>query len=180
MKAYPIQEVGGLVWTYIGPAPVPALPRWDLLFRDDGRKYAWGFVEHCNWLQSYENACDMTHLNWLHASVYPSYAARQPEIIWERFEYGLTYTMPLKGIVGDVAVDTVGGKVFLSNKSHNRLEVWSDSTKLFSQTGIAVGSERIPNVDHGEHASRERDIRAGQAAGVRRVGAGVDVIDVRA
>jgi 5,5'-dehydrodivanillate O-demethylase len=93
LRSYPTQEVAGLVWTYIGPDPVPTLPRWDLLFRDDGQKFVWGFVEYCNWLQSYENACDMTHLNWLHASVYPAYAARHPEIIWERFPYGLEYTI---------------------------------------------------------------------------------------
>ena len=93
LTSYPTQEVAGLVWAYVGPAPAPLLPKWDLLFRDDGRKYAWGFMEYCNWLQSYENACDMTHLNWLHAAAYPAYAAQHPEIVWERFRYGLEYTV---------------------------------------------------------------------------------------
>ena len=55
--------------------------------------------------------------------------------------YGQTYTMPLQGTVGDVVVDTLRGNVFLSNKSHNRLEVWSDSTHSFDPNGITVGSE---------------------------------------
>jgi 5,5'-dehydrodivanillate O-demethylase oxygenase subunit len=93
LTSYPTQEVAGLVWAYVGPAPAPLLPKWDLLFRDDGRKHAWGFMEYCNWLQSYENACDMTHLNWLHAAAYPAYAAQHPDIVWERFPYGLTYTV---------------------------------------------------------------------------------------
>src|SRR5579875_1758383 len=29
--AYPVQELGGLIWAYLGPAPAPLLPRWDLL-----------------------------------------------------------------------------------------------------------------------------------------------------
>ena len=35
IKAYPVQELGGLVFAYLGPQPVPLLPRWDLLVRDD-------------------------------------------------------------------------------------------------------------------------------------------------
>ena len=35
IPAYPVQELGGLVWAYLGPAPVPLLPRWDVLVRDD-------------------------------------------------------------------------------------------------------------------------------------------------
>jgi hypothetical protein len=55
--------------------------------------------------------------------------------------YGQTFTMPIAGIVGDVAVDTLRGNVFLSNKSHNRLEVWSNTTRTFNPAGITVGSE---------------------------------------
>jgi 5,5'-dehydrodivanillate O-demethylase len=93
LRFYTVQEVAGLVWAFVGPEPAPLLPKWDLLCHEDGRKYVWGFMEYCNWLQSYENACDMTHLNWLHAAAYPAYAAQHPEIIWERFPYGLEYTV---------------------------------------------------------------------------------------
>ncbi|MDR7457659.1 MAG: extracellular solute-binding protein [Armatimonadota bacterium] len=33
--AYPTQELGGMVWGYLGPAPVPELPRFDLFTWDD-------------------------------------------------------------------------------------------------------------------------------------------------
>src|SRR5205085_2192251 len=55
--------------------------------------------------------------------------------------YGQTYTMPLAGTVGDVAVDSLRGNVFLSNKSHNRLEVWTNTTRTFDPNGITVGSQ---------------------------------------
>ena len=34
MKAYPVQEVAGLVFAYIGDAPAPLLPRYDLLVHE--------------------------------------------------------------------------------------------------------------------------------------------------
>src|SRR5579862_8947406 len=35
ITAYPVQGLGGLIFAYLGPAPVPLLPRWDLLVVDD-------------------------------------------------------------------------------------------------------------------------------------------------
>ena len=32
---YPVQEMGGLIWAYLGPAPAPILPKFDLFVRDD-------------------------------------------------------------------------------------------------------------------------------------------------
>ena len=55
--------------------------------------------------------------------------------------YGQTYTMPLQGTVGDVAVDTLLGNIFMSNKSHNRLEVFSNASRTFNPNGLTVGSE---------------------------------------
>jgi hypothetical protein len=55
--------------------------------------------------------------------------------------YGQTYTMPLGGTVGDVVADVTHGNVFLSNTSHNRLEVFQNATRTFSPSGVAVGSQ---------------------------------------
>jgi hypothetical protein len=54
--------------------------------------------------------------------------------------YGQTYTLPIPGIVGDVAVDVARGNVFLSNINNNKLEVWQSATRRFDATGVAVGS----------------------------------------
>jgi len=101
MRAAKTQELAGLVWAYIGVEAAPLLPKWDILVRPDGDQYPWGFTEHCNWLQSVENACDMTHLGWLHAGSYPDYAYKRPNILWERFEYGLRYTITQDNLRGD-------------------------------------------------------------------------------
>jgi 5,5'-dehydrodivanillate O-demethylase oxygenase subunit len=69
-RAYPVKKFAGLLFAYLGPLPAPELPRWDVLAREDGRR--WGVIESmidCNWLQAMENSVDPTHLYWLHGSL---------------------------------------------------------------------------------------------------------------
>ena len=65
--AYPVQELGGLLFTYMGPAPAPQLPRWDVLAREDGNRTVevHGLLG-CNWLQCQENSLDPSHTHYLH------------------------------------------------------------------------------------------------------------------
>lgn len=64
---YPVQKLGGLLYAYMGPAPAPLLPRWDVLVREDGRRWIVAeSVIDCNWLQAMENSVDPAHLYWLH------------------------------------------------------------------------------------------------------------------
>jgi len=113
-RAYPAEELGGLVFGYLGPAPAPLLPRWDLLvwegvLRDIGRA-----VVDCNWLQIMENSVDPLHVEWLHghrlADVVapggrPSAGVRRPEhyrkrhvrIGFDRFRYGIVKRRILEG-----------------------------------------------------------------------------------
>jgi 5,5'-dehydrodivanillate O-demethylase len=66
IRAYPAQELGGLVFIYMGPAPAPLLPRWGPL--------VWENAVHdiaianlpCSWLQCQENSLDTTHTEHLH------------------------------------------------------------------------------------------------------------------
>jgi len=65
--AYPVQYLGGLLYAYLGPAPAPLLPRWDVLVWEHGKRW---IEKHelykCNWLQPMENSVDPSHLYWLH------------------------------------------------------------------------------------------------------------------
>ena len=72
--AYPVQELGGLLWTYMGPAPVPLLPRWDLLVWENVTRRISTTILPCNWLQCVDNGLDQTHVQHLHG-VYGTYAA---------------------------------------------------------------------------------------------------------
>jgi 5,5'-dehydrodivanillate O-demethylase len=64
--AYPVQEMGGLVFAYLGPAPAPLLPRYDLYVCPDAIRQIGVTVLPCNWLQAMENSVDQTHVEWLH------------------------------------------------------------------------------------------------------------------
>jgi 5,5'-dehydrodivanillate O-demethylase len=65
--AYPVQEFVGLYWAYLGPAPAPMIPRYDLLVSRAGRRRILVYPElACNWLQPMENSVDPAHLQILH------------------------------------------------------------------------------------------------------------------
>jgi 5,5'-dehydrodivanillate O-demethylase len=66
LKAYPVQELGGLVFAYLGPQPAPLLPRWDLLVWPNAIRQIGINVLNCNWLQCHENTGDPTHSVYLH------------------------------------------------------------------------------------------------------------------
>ena len=66
VTAYPVQELGVLIFAYLGPEPVPLLPRWDLFLREQGFRHIGAVVLRCNWLQIMENSLDPVHLEWLH------------------------------------------------------------------------------------------------------------------
>ncbi len=65
LKAYKVQELGGLIFAYMGPEPAPLLPRWDVLAWE-GHREANSTVLPCNWLQCQENSLDPLHFQWLH------------------------------------------------------------------------------------------------------------------
>ena len=65
--AYPAQVHVGLIFAYLGPKPVPPMPRYDTLFRPDGHRkiIVYGQLD-CNWLQAMENSVDPAHAQILH------------------------------------------------------------------------------------------------------------------
>lgn len=66
-KAYPVEELNGLLFVYMGPAPAPLVPRWDVMVREDGtRRIQVRPTLNCNWLQAQENTADTTHTYYLH------------------------------------------------------------------------------------------------------------------
>ena len=70
ITGYPVQELGGLLFAYLGPEPVPLLPRWDLLVMDNVVRDVGVTEIPCNWLQCMENSLDPVHTEWLHGHYY--------------------------------------------------------------------------------------------------------------
>ena len=63
---YPVQEMGGLVWGYLGPDPAPVLPPWDFLVWPNSIRQMAITIIPCNWLQCHENSADPYHNTYLH------------------------------------------------------------------------------------------------------------------
>jgi len=70
LKGYPVQELGGLVFAYMGPLPAPALPHWDLYVWPNCIRQIAINVLDCNWLQCQENTGDPTHSVWVHGRMF--------------------------------------------------------------------------------------------------------------
>ena len=67
-RAYPVEAADGVVFAYLGPAPAPQLPRWEMRSRRDGVHKLFVLpMLNCNWLQVMENSVDPTHTYYLHA-----------------------------------------------------------------------------------------------------------------
>jgi 5,5'-dehydrodivanillate O-demethylase oxygenase subunit len=63
---YPVGELGGLIWAYLGPLPAPLIPRLDGFVVAGAIRTLGQTVIPCNWLQIMENSIDPLHAEWLH------------------------------------------------------------------------------------------------------------------
>ena len=70
LPAYPVQEMGGLLFAYMGPDPAPLLPPWDLFVWPNAVRQMGVVKLNANWLQCQENTGDPTHGVWLHGFLF--------------------------------------------------------------------------------------------------------------
>ncbi|MFQ5916408.1 MAG: Rieske 2Fe-2S domain-containing protein [Candidatus Binatia bacterium] len=89
--SYPVEELGGLVFTYLGPQPAPLVPRYDFLV-GEGEVYLTiqGFQD-CNWLQCVENGLDPVHPSFTHGGAWPDIKSTEPDLGFHETVYGLVY-----------------------------------------------------------------------------------------
>lgn len=127
IAAYPVQEMGGLVWAYLGPEPAPLLPRYDLFVREDlERDIGITRALPCNWLQIMENSVDPVHLEYLHGKFFNYVLKRQGKppaavprhhvrIAFDVFEYGIIKRRLLEGQSEDEDDWRIGHPVLFPN-----------------------------------------------------------------
>ena len=92
ISGYPTKEMGGLIWTYMGPAPAPVLPPWDLFVMPNAIRQVGVTELACNWLQCQENTADPTHNAWVHGHMFKYVLAKQGKLE-QRASDGLMHTL---------------------------------------------------------------------------------------
>ena len=70
VTAYPTEEFGGVVWTYMGPAAQkPAPPKFEWTQVAESHRYVTKVWEECNWLQALEGGIDTSHAPIMHRAL---------------------------------------------------------------------------------------------------------------
>ena len=105
--AYPVEEMGGMLFAYMGPQPQPLLPRWDGFVAKGTIRIMGRTILPINWLQIMENSLDPVHTEWLHGHHYEflkeqegvkvAISTRHLKIDFKEFEYGMTKHRLLEG-----------------------------------------------------------------------------------
>jgi 5,5'-dehydrodivanillate O-demethylase len=102
------QEMGGLVWAYVGPLPAPELPRFDVFVMDGVRDIGWADLP-CSFVQIMENAVDPHHVEFLHGRYFEfmgrqqgfeapaSFAKKHVKVGFDEFEWGIIKRRVLEG-----------------------------------------------------------------------------------
>ena len=104
ITAYPVLEMGGVIWAYMGPADkVPAPPEFELTQVPETHRYMTKVWQECNWLQALEGGIDSSHALILHRKLTPDtdqpgispdspfVQGAAPEIDVETTDYGYRY-----------------------------------------------------------------------------------------
>ena len=121
---YVARELGGLIFGYLGPRPIPELPRLDGFVVPGTVRMVGTALVPCNWLQIMENSLDPVHTEWLHGHLQewveeqrsgtkPSYAISRHHvnIAFEEFQYGIYKRRLMQGQSEDVDDWRVGHPV---------------------------------------------------------------------
>jgi len=134
LKAYPVQELAGIIFAYLGPEPAPLLPHWEPLVAEGLHRQLFLMAVPCNWLQGMENSPDWTHVEWLHGHFAqyvlesrgvskedPAYKFTAPfmrrvlELQHDRYEHGLLRRVLSEGSTKDDDPWRIGQPVIMPN-----------------------------------------------------------------
>ena len=107
--SYPCQDLGGLIFAYMGPpALMPLLPRYEVLVREDGERDYCYYWSDGNYLQHLEGAVDTAHFAYLHQDRWSQVKDRLAELPKPEIEIGETdYGNWAKSVLPHVRFDNV-------------------------------------------------------------------------
>lgn len=103
VRAYPVRELAGLLFTYMGPDPVPELPVYEPFTWQNGFREVILTDVPCNWFQCQENSCDPVHFEWMHDNWSArlkgedTHSPRHLKLAFDEFEHGFLYKRVREG-----------------------------------------------------------------------------------
>jgi 5,5'-dehydrodivanillate O-demethylase oxygenase subunit len=156
--AYPVRELAGLVWAYLGPLPAPELPVWEPFTWPNGFREIVLADVPCNWFQCQENSIDPVHFEWMHDNWSlrlrgrDGAAPKHLKIKFEEFDHGFIYKRVREGqsesdrywTVGRVALWPNG--FFLGSHFEWRVPVDDENTLSVAWFFMRVPKGREPYV----------------------------------
>jgi 5,5'-dehydrodivanillate O-demethylase len=121
--AYPVRELGGMLWAYLGPLPAPEILHVDGFVVEGAIRLVGKAVVPCNWLQIMENSVDPIHTEWAHGHLAEFKRGQEPmpssrpheRIRFKEFEFGIYKQRLLRGQSEDADDWTVGHPVLFPN-----------------------------------------------------------------
>lgn len=143
IDAYPVQELGGLVWGYLGAQPAPLLPRFEFLMPEKYDHDVGVTAMPCNWLQIAENNMDPYHVEYLHF-MYTNYVheklgkpkvpvRRHKKIDFEVFEHGIIKKRMWEGDSEDTEEWRIGHP-----------QIWPGTAIVTYPNGVVQAQIRVP------------------------------------
>jgi 5,5'-dehydrodivanillate O-demethylase len=125
LPAYPVQELGGLIFAYLGPLPAPMLPKLDGLVAKGVMRQIGRTTIPCNWLQIMENSVDPVHVEWAHGAMTEfmhedeglktPWTRRHAKIGFDEFDQGIIKRRMLEGQTEDHVDWKIGHPLIFPN-----------------------------------------------------------------
>ena len=161
IKAYPVAELGGLLWAYLGPEPRPLLPNWEFFSWPNGFRQIVKAEIPCNWFQCQENSIDPVHFEWAHSNwslrlkgMTGPYAPHHVKVDFSEFEYGFQYKRIRADTTEHDELWTIGrvclwpNALFTGNHIEYRVPVDDENTLSITWAFSRVPKEREPYVQY--------------------------------
>jgi 5,5'-dehydrodivanillate O-demethylase len=139
IQAYPVQQMGGLIWAYLGPQPAPLLPRYDLFVQENRTRRIGISRIPCNWLQIMENSVDPVHLEYLHGK-YTNY------VMGRRGKADTAQIRHHERIAFDIFRHGISKRRLLEGQSED-CDEWRVGHPLLFPCILAVGDNSYPRFD---------------------------------
>ena len=163
IRAYPVQEMGGLVWIYMGSLPAPILPRYDIFMWDNCLREVGQITLPCNFMQIMENSVDPHHLEWLHGKfgayargddAAAIFAKRTVKTAFDVVDYGILKRRLLEGETEDCDSWKIGHPLVFPNLlrvgsgGHNQIQIRVPvddvTTHIYYYTAYRPDNGRVP------------------------------------